>query len=217
VTVLPRSPAARGAGAGAGPSAGASAGRLHKAASALSPALLMLSPGGEGDSEEEDGRGGGAADGADGGDGGAAGADQAARVHKCAEILSALRAAGLQAKRVRSLSRRTWLIKIRCAEWRLEVEAEKLRLRMRRRDGVSGSARGARRERNTRQGEARSSPRNCRRRSPSPPSPRPSLPPFLFAPSLARCPLLGLVQVPPQHAGRLRASDPGGGRGGGRG
>ena len=57
------------------------------------------------------------------------------RVHKCAEILAALRTAGLQAKRVRSLSRRTWLIKIKCPEWRLEIEAEKLRLRMRRRDG----------------------------------------------------------------------------------
>jgi hypothetical protein len=58
-----------------------------------------------------------------------------ARIHKCAEILAALRAAGLQAKRVRSLSRRTWLIKILAPEWRLELEAERVKLRMRRKDG----------------------------------------------------------------------------------
>ena len=56
-------------------------------------------------------------------------------LHKCAEVLAALRAAGLCAKRVRSLSRRMWLIKIRAPEWRLELEAERIRLRMRRRDG----------------------------------------------------------------------------------
>jgi hypothetical protein len=53
----------------------------------------------------------------------------------CAAILAALRAAGLDAIRVRSLSRRTWLIKVRAPEWRLELEAEKLRLRLRRHDG----------------------------------------------------------------------------------
>ena len=53
----------------------------------------------------------------------------------CATILAALRAAGLTALRVRSLSRRTWLLKVRAPDWRLELEAEKLRLRMRRTDG----------------------------------------------------------------------------------
>jgi Calcium-activated chloride channel len=57
------------------------------------------------------------------------------RMHKCAEILASLRHAGLKAKRVRSLSRRKWLIKICAPEWRLEEEAERLHLRMRRRDG----------------------------------------------------------------------------------
>ncbi|KAA0152414.1 hypothetical protein FNF29_03980 [Cafeteria roenbergensis] len=55
--------------------------------------------------------------------------------HKCQEVLEALRRAGLKAKRVRSLNRRKWLIKVRAPEWRLEEEAERLRLRMRRRDG----------------------------------------------------------------------------------
>jgi hypothetical protein len=55
--------------------------------------------------------------------------------HKCSEVLAALRAAGLYAKRVRSLSRRTWLLKIGAPQWRMEVEAERIRLRMRRRDG----------------------------------------------------------------------------------
>lgn len=57
------------------------------------------------------------------------------RSHKCSEILAALRGAGLQAKRVRSLSRRTWLIKLRASEARLEEEAEAMHLRLRRRDG----------------------------------------------------------------------------------
>lgn len=60
---------------------------------------------------------------------------QAGAKHKCSEILAALRDAGLYAKRVRSLSRRTWLLKIGAPQWRLEMEAERLRLRMRRRDG----------------------------------------------------------------------------------
>ena len=55
--------------------------------------------------------------------------------YACGEILAAIRAAGLEAARVRSLSRRTWLIKVRAPEWRLELEAEKVRLRMRRHDG----------------------------------------------------------------------------------
>jgi hypothetical protein len=55
--------------------------------------------------------------------------------HKCAEVLEALRRAGLRAKRVRSLNRSKWLIKVKAPEWRLEEEAERLRLRMRRRDG----------------------------------------------------------------------------------
>jgi Calcium-activated chloride channel len=55
--------------------------------------------------------------------------------HKCGEILDALRGAGLFAKRVRSLSRRTWLLKIGASEERLEIEAERVRLRLRRRDG----------------------------------------------------------------------------------
>lgn len=59
----------------------------------------------------------------------------AARGHKCSEILAALRGAGLLAKRVRSLSRRTWLIKLRAPEERLEEEAEAVHLRLRRRDG----------------------------------------------------------------------------------
>lgn len=59
----------------------------------------------------------------------------AAKASTCAEILHALRSAGLQAKRVRSLSRRTWLIKLRAPEWRLELEAEKVKLRLRRVDG----------------------------------------------------------------------------------
>jgi len=59
--------------------------------------------------------------------------DAAARV--CARILKALHDAGLLAKRVRSLSRHIWLLKLKAPEWRLEAEAERIRLRMRRKDG----------------------------------------------------------------------------------
>ncbi len=55
--------------------------------------------------------------------------------YACGEILLAVRSAGLDATRIRSLSRRTWLIKVRAPEWRLELEAEKVRLRLRRVDG----------------------------------------------------------------------------------
>ena len=116
ITVLPRSPDITN-------SAKHGAGRVVAFADKISSPNLFarsaLSPSGVDDDLDDD---------AQGGDGGG-------KVHKCAEILSALRTAGLEAKRVRSLSRRTWLIKIRCLEWRLEIEAEKLRLRMRRRDG----------------------------------------------------------------------------------
>lgn len=61
--------------------------------------------------------------------------DARSMVHKCADVLVALREAGLLAKRVRSLSRRMWLLKIKAPEWRLEQEAERIRLRMRRKDG----------------------------------------------------------------------------------
>ena len=60
---------------------------------------------------------------------------KAQRKQKCAEILASLRAAGLHAKRVRSLSRQKWLIKIKAPEWRLEEEAQRMKIRMRRRDG----------------------------------------------------------------------------------
>lgn len=62
-------------------------------------------------------------------------AGHAHRPHRCAEILDSLRAAGLNAKRVRSLNRQKWLIKVRAPEDRLEIEAERVHLRMRRRDG----------------------------------------------------------------------------------
>ena len=62
-------------------------------------------------------------------------AEHAHRPHRCAEILASLRAAGLEAKRVRSLNRQKWLVKVRAPEERLELEAERVHLRMRRRDG----------------------------------------------------------------------------------
>jgi len=119
ITVLPRSPDATN-----NMKQGRAVAFVDKISSPNSFARSALSPsGGLDDDLDDDVQGGGDGD------------DVGGKVHKCAEILSALRTAGLEAKRVRSLSRRTWLIKIRCSEWRLEIEAEKLRLRMRRRDG----------------------------------------------------------------------------------
>ena len=46
-------------------------------------------------------------------------------------IVSRLRHAGLQVKRVRSLDGQSVLIKVRAPEWRLEEEAERMRLPMR--------------------------------------------------------------------------------------
>ena len=56
-------------------------------------------------------------------------------LHQCEHIISVLREAGLHAKRVRSLNRRRWLIKVRAPEWRLRAEAERINLRLRARDG----------------------------------------------------------------------------------
>lgn len=126
ITVLPRSPIPVGTPArnnNSSSNANISSAARENANRMLSPtlsAVLAMTPNGHDDEEgDDDGRG----------------EVVGVRVHKCAEILAALYAAGLQAKRFRSLSRRTWLIKIKCPEWRLEIEAQKLRLRMRRVDG----------------------------------------------------------------------------------
>ena len=120
ITILPRSPEATNSRQNGNGNGGKAVAFVDKISSPNLFAHATLSPLADDENDDEQGE---------------EGEEQGGKVHKCAEILSALRTAGLEAKRVRSLSRRTWLIKIRCSEWRLEIEAEKLRLRMRRRDG----------------------------------------------------------------------------------